>query len=244
MYRVHLAEFEGPLDLLLFFIKRDELNIYDIPISKITQDFMAYLDAMQSLSLDVVAEFIYMASVLMSIKAKMLLPRPEALDGDPNEFDPRTELVEKLLEYKRFKKMAGEIRILEEHRRQQHERRLFEQIAAPVVDEMNDPTLRPTLFHLILAYKRVLDHMPKKTVHEIRKVPVSIEEQMQFILKKLDKSVQISFFESVADFQDRIILVVTFLAILEMARSRQISIVTKDDYNDFWISRRQADYEK
>jgi len=242
MYRVQLTEFEGPLDLLLFFIKRDELNIYDIPISKITQDFMGYLDAMQSLNLDVAAEFIYMASVLMSIKAKMLLPRPELLDGDPTEFDPRTELVEKLLEYKRFKEMAGEIRVFEAHRRQQHERKLFEPIAPPVINEMDDPTLRPTLFQLILAYKRVLDNIPKKTVHEIRIIPVSIEDQAAFILRKLDHAVQISFFDSVSEFQERIVLVVTFLAILEMARNRQISIVTKDDYNDFWISRRQTDF--
>ena len=244
MYRVQLTEFEGPLDLLLFFIKRDELNIYDIPISKITQDFMSYLEAIQSLNLDVAAEFIYMASVLMSIKAKMLLPQSSKSDSALNEFDPRTELVQKLLEYKQFKELAGEMRRLEAHRREQHERKLFEPIATPVVDEMDNPTLRPTLFHLIYAYQRVLEKMPKKSVHEIQKIPVSLEAQMSFILKKLERAVQISFFESLADCRERVTVVVTFLAILEMVRNRQISVITKDGHNDFWISRRDPKPEE
>ncbi|NTW48130.1 MAG: segregation/condensation protein A [Chlorobiales bacterium] len=240
MYRVQLSEFEGPLDLLLFFIKRDELNIYDIPVARITKDFMSYLDAMQSLNLEVAAEFIYMASVLMSIKAKMLLPRPELEDGELDEFDPRTELVQKLLEYKRYKEVAEQIRTFEDDRRMMFVRGQYENIDAPVIDEMQDPGRRPTLFHLIMAYKSALDKMPKKTVHEVRRIPVTIEQQAEHILNRLSEKVQVSFFELVTNFHDRIVLVVTFLAILEMAKSRMVSIITKDDYNDFWISRAQS----
>ncbi|NTV45367.1 MAG: segregation/condensation protein A [Chlorobiales bacterium] len=240
MYRVQLSEFEGPLDLLLFFIKRDELNISDIPVARITKDFMSYLDAMQSLNLEVAAEFIYMASVLMSIKAKMLLPRPEPQDGELDEFDPRTELVQKLLEYKRYKEMAEHIRVFEDNRRMMFGRGQYENIDAPVIDEMQDPGRRPMLFHLIMAYKSALDKMPKKIVHEVRRIPVTIEQQAEHILSRLNEKVQLSFFELVSEYHDRIVLVVTFLAILEMAKSRMVSIITKDDYNDFWISRAQG----
>lgn len=235
MYRVSLSEFEGPLDLLLFFIKRDELNIYDIPISKITNDFLAYLNALQTLNLEVAADFIYMASVLMSIKAKMLLPRPESAEGELDEFDPRTELVQRLLEYKRYKEMALAIQSLEEQRRKHFARMQFENIEAPLVDE--SPLKRPTLFDLIQAYQYALANIPKKTVHEIQRIPVTIEEQTQKILERLSHTIQLSFREFVRDASERIVVVVTFLAILEMAKSHLIHIIVRDDYSDFWITK-------
>ncbi len=237
MYRVSLSEFEGPLDLLLFFIKRDELDIYDIPIAHITKSFMEYLDAMQELNLEIAADFIYMASVLMSIKAKMLLPRPEVPAGELDEFDPRTELVQKLLEYKRFKEIALTMQLLEEDRRQLFPRQNFEHIEA---SEIEDETKRPTLFDLIRAYQLAMKNMPKITVHEIKKIPVTIEQQTEFLLKKLDEQIQISFIKTVAEFADRITIVVTFLAILEMAKMRLINIIVREDYSDFWLTKANA----
>jgi len=237
MYRVSLSEFEGPLDLLLFFIKRDELNIYDIPIAHITKSFMEYLDAMQELNLEVAADFIYMASVLMSIKAKMLLPRPEVPEGELDEFDPRTELVQKLLEYKRFKEVALNMQLLEEDRRQLFPRLTFEHIEA---SEIEDETKRPTLFDLIRAYQLAMKNMPKITVHEIKKIPVTIEQQTEFLLKKLDEQIQISFIKTVQEFTERITIVVTFLAILEMAKMRLVNIIVREDYSDFWLTKANA----
>ncbi len=234
MYRVSLSEFEGPLDLLLFFIKRDELDIYDIPIAQITKSFMEYLDALQELDLEVAADFIYMASVLMSIKAKMLLPRPEVPAGELDEFDPRTELVEKLLEYKRFKEVALSMQLLEEDRRKLFPRLTFEHIEAA---EVEDETKRPTLFDLICAYQRAMKNMPKITVHEIKKIPVTIEQQTEFLLKKLDEQIQISFIKTVSEFTERITIVVTFLAILEMAKMRLVNIIVREDYSDFWLTK-------
>ncbi len=234
MYRIALSEFEGPLDLLLFFIKRDELDIYDIPISHITKNFMEYLDAMQELNLEIAADFIYMASVLMSIKAKMLLPRPEMPEGELDEFDPRTELVQKLLEYKRFKEVALTMQLLEEDRRQLFPRLVFEQIEA---SEIEDETKRPTLFDLIRAYQLAMKNMPKVTVHEIKKIPVTIEQQTEFLLKKLDEHIQISFLKTVEGFAERMTIVVTFLAILEMAKMRLINIIVREDYSDFWLTK-------
>ncbi|MCS6988606.1 MAG: segregation/condensation protein A [Chloroherpetonaceae bacterium] len=234
MYRVSLTEFEGPLDLLLFFIKRDELDIYDIPIAHITKSFMEYLDAMQELNLEVAADFIYMASVLMSIKAKMLLPRPESPSGELDEFDPRTELVQKLLEYKRFKEMALHLQLLEEDRRKLFPRLAFEQIEA---SEIEDETKRPTLFDLIRAYQIAMKNIPKTTVHEIKRIPVTIEQQTEFLLKKLDERIQISFLETVREFAERITIVVTFLAILEMAKARLVNLIVRDDCGDFWLAK-------
>ncbi len=235
MYRIALSEFEGPLDLLLFFIKRDELNIYDIPISKITNDFLEYLDALQTLDLEIAADFIYMASVLMSIKAKMLLPRPESVEGELDEFDPRTELVQRLLEYKRYKDMTQAIQQLEEQRRKHFQRLHFESIEAPLAEE---PVLkRPTLFDLIQAYQYALANIPKKTVHEIKRVPVTIEQQTEKILARLETCLQLSFLEFVRDAEERMVVVVTFLAVLEMAKAHLITILVRDDYNDFWISK-------
>jgi segregation and condensation protein A len=232
MYRITLSDFEGPLDLLLFFIKRDELDIYDIPISQITKNFLEYLDAMQELNLEVAADFIYMASTLMSIKAKMLLPRPELPEGELDEFDPRTELVQKLLEYKRFKEMSVHLQLFEEDRRQLFPRLLFDSIEARAVE---DDSKRPTLFDLIHAYQQAMMQMPKTTVHEIKKIPVTIEEQTAFLIEKLERQIQISFLETVSAFEERITVVVTFLAILEMAKSRIVNIIVRDDYNDFWL---------
>lgn len=234
MYRISLSEFEGPLDLLLFFIKRDELDIYDIPIAHITKNFMEYLDAMQELNLEVAADFIYMASVLMSIKAKMLLPRPEMPRGELDEFDPRTELVQKLLEYKRFKEVSLGMQLLEEDRRQLFPRLTFEHIEA---NEIEDETKRLTLFDLIRAYQLVMKNMPKITVHEIKKIPVTIEQQTDFLLKKLDEQIQISFIKTIEEFAERITIVVTFLAILEMAKMRMINIIVREDYSDFWLTK-------
>lgn len=234
MYRVSLTEFEGPLDLLLFFIKRDELDIYDIPISHITKSFMEYLDAMQELNLEIAADFIYMASVLMSIKAKMLLPRPESPDGDLDEFDPRTELVQKLLEYKRFKEMSLSLQLLEEDRRKLFPRLAFDSIEAV---EIEDATKRPTLFDLIRAYQIAMNNVPKITVHEIKRIPVTIEQQTEFLLKKLDEQIQISFVETARELADRLTIVVTFLAILEMAKSRLVNLIVRDDYGDFWLTK-------
>ncbi|KAK3604780.1 hypothetical protein CHS0354_000438 [Potamilus streckersoni] len=132
MYRIRLEEFEGPLDLLLFFIKRDEINVYNIPISKITEEFLAYLTAMKELDLEIAAEFIYMASMLISIKAKMLLPSTEVDASEIEDYDPRTELVERLLEYKQMKEASFQMRFQEEERRHLFERRQFDTL--PTVD--------------------------------------------------------------------------------------------------------------
>ncbi len=239
MFRISLDEFDGPLDLLLFFIKRDELDIYNIPISRITKDFIDYLDAMQSLNLEVAAEFIYMASLLMSIKAKMLLPSESSEEGEASEFDPRTELVERLLEYKRIKEGAEQMRLLEEERRRMFAKGYFEAFEPEVIDELDQPVNRPTLYHLIMSYKSVLDRMPRTRVQNVDEAPVTIDEQCEKILGFLKETIQISFRSVLQHEKNPLVVVVTFLAVLELCRGRKITVIVKEGYDDFWMSGRE-----
>ncbi|NTV02583.1 MAG: segregation/condensation protein A [Chlorobiaceae bacterium] len=238
MFRISLDEFEGPLDLLLFFIRRDELDIYNIPISKITGDFIAYIRAMQSLNLEVASEFIYMASMLMSIKARMLLPRQESEAADDGEFDPRTELIQRLLEYKRIKEGASELELLAVRREGMFSAGLFEEFEPEVIDEMDEAVNRPTLYHLMLAYQAVMDNMPKTRTQNVTEAPVTVEQQSALILGRLGDRVQVSFSSLFEECREAIVLVVTFLAVLELCRNRYITVIVKEGFNDFWISQR------
>lgn len=238
MFRISLEEFEGPLDLLLFFIRRDELDIYNIPISKITSDFIGYIHNVRTLNLEVAADFIYMASMLMSIKAKMLLPRQTEDGAETGEFDPRTELVQRLLEYKRIKEATSALSLLAEERENLFGRGFFEDFEPEVIDELDEPVNRPTLYHLMLAYKSVLDNIPRPMTRSVSDAPVTVEEQTSLILSRLSDRVQVSFCSVLEGVTERIILVVTFLAVLELCKNRRIIVLVKDGHDDFWIALR------
>ncbi|HHE31706.1 MAG TPA: chromosome segregation protein ScpA, partial [Chlorobaculum parvum] len=207
---------------------------------KITGDFIAYIHAMQRLNLEVAAEFIYMASMLMSIKARMLLPRPEPDDGHADEFDPRTELVQRLLEYKRLKEGASELEQLGIDRSRMFPRGVFEALEPEVIDEMDEPVNRPTLYHLMLAYQSVIDNMPKTRTQSVSDAPVTIEEQSALIMTRLEQRVQVSFTSLFEELREAIVIVVTFLAVLELCRNNKISVIVKEGVNDFWISQRES----
>jgi len=239
VFKISLEEFEGPLDLLLFFIRRDELDIYNIPISKITSDFIGYIGDARGLNLEVAADFIYMASMLMSIKAKMLLPRPAQESNVTDEFDPRTELVQRLLEYKRIKEAANALTKLAEMRENLFARGLFEEFEPEVLDDLDEPHLRPTLYHLMLAWKSVLDNQPRPMTPHVMDAPVTVEEQSALILLKLQGSVQLSFLALLEGVTERLVLVVTFLAVLELCKNKRLLVLVKDGYDDFWMTMRE-----
>lgn len=238
MFRITLDEFEGPLDLLLFFIKRDELDIHNIPISKITADFIAWIRQMQAFNLEVAADFIYMASMLMSIKARMLLPRGKVDNGDAGEFDPRTGLVQSLLEYKRIKEGAESLGRMAMLRENMFPAGFCERHDPEVIDELDEPLNRPALYDLMKAWQSVLDNMPKLRTQSVSDAPVTIEEQSVLIFARLRERVQVSFLSLFGERRDAIVLVVTFLAVLELCRDNKIFVLVKEGYNDFWISRR------
>jgi segregation and condensation protein A len=233
MYRVKLHTFEGPLDLLLFFIKRDELDIYDIPIARITKEFLDYIHFMQELDLEGAGEFILMAAELMQIKVKMLLPREP---GEEEEEDPRADLVRRLLEYKRYKEMAEKFSDYEDEARKLFYRQLFK--ADPKYYVPEDETLKDvTLFDLASSFRYALEHIPKKTFHEVELINVTVEEQTEYINQFLDSHTECTFRELVGSMKERIRVVVTFVALLEMIRSRILGIRQEEPYQDFWIFR-------
>ncbi|MCC6396514.1 MAG: segregation/condensation protein A [Bacteroidetes bacterium] len=233
MYRVKLTEFEGPLDLLLFFIKRDELDITNIPISRITQEFLEYLHLMASLDLEVAGDFIVMAATLMQIKVRMLLPRDESA---PDEEDPRAELVRRLIEYKRFKEMAQEFGSLEEEQRKIYYRRFFDADTTTVVEEEGEEFLKDiSLFNLISAYKSALDQMPRKIIHEVQLMPVSVDEQMSFVLDYLRVHGPTTLLQLVAHMVEKIRIIVTVMALLELTKNKVIGLAAVEGREDIAI---------
>ncbi len=238
-YRVKLQTFEGPLDLLLFFIKRDELDIYDIPIARITHEFLDYIRVMQELDLEIAGEFIVMAAELMQIKVKMLLPRAP---GEEEEEDPRAELVRRLLEYKRFKEASAVLSSLEDESVKLFYRQGFHADPKRVTLEDQEESLRSiTMFNLISAFKKVLDSVPKKVYHDVELLNVTIDEQMSYIADLFRSREQITFFELVAHMTDKLRVIVTIIAMLEMVKNRIIGIRPTDFEDDFVIYKMRSE---
>jgi len=212
-YRVRLNDFEGPLDLLLFFIKRDQLDIYDIPIARIAKEFLEYIHLMELLDLEVVGDFIVMAATLMQIKVKMLLPHEEGIE-DLIEDDPRRELADRLAEYARFKEAARNFGHLEEEGNKLLYRSYFRQderqFALPETEQLKDATL----IDLISAFKKIVDRMDTTPYHDIQRLNVTIDEQIEFLLDAVELDRPVHFLELATGMHERIRVVVTFIALL------------------------------
>jgi Uncharacterized conserved protein len=232
-YKIKLPTFEGPLDLLLFFIKRDELDIYDIPISRITKEFLDYIQVLQELDLEVAGDFIVMAAELMQIKVRMLLPR-EA--GEEEEEDPRADLVKRLLEYKRYKEASTVLSALENESGKLFYRMGFHSDSKVVTLEDQGASLKNvTMFNLIASFKRVLDNVPKKIYHDIELLNVTIDEQMSYIADVFRMREEISFFELVSHMTEKIRIIVTIIAMLEMVKNKIIALRQTEHEDDFII---------
>ena len=231
MYKVKLNHFEGPLDLLLFFIKRDELDIYDIPIAKITKEFLEYVNFIKMLDLEVAGDFILMASTLMHIKVRMLLPRE--LDEKGEEIDPRDELVKALLQYKRYKEMAEELSFLESAQRKLIFRGNFSEDIKETPHEYETLLKNVSVYDLAKYFKRAIEQIKEEPVHQINRINVSIDEQMQFIIQKLDEKSEINFLILMSELREKIRIIVTFIALLEMVKMGTVSIKSSKDLNDF-----------
>jgi segregation and condensation protein A len=238
-YTISLKQFEGPFDLLLFFIQRDEIDIYDIPISKITSDFLAYIKHLEEMNLDVASEFILMAATLMRIKAKMLLPRKE-LDEEGNEIDPRQDLVQQLIEYKKYKDILDDMRDLEEKRSQVHNRasasKELRKIAEKALVDVEMESI--TLFKLLKAFESVVakfEERKKAKVHTVIKYSFTIDEQKSFILQRIGRKQKTDFKSLFSEMKNRIHAIVTFLALLELLNIEKISIIIGEGTNNFWL---------
>ena len=235
MYTIKLNDFEGPLDLLLFFIKRDELDIYDIPIASITKEFLDYMHFLQQFDLEIAGEFLVMAAELMQIKVKMLLP-PE--QGEEEEVDPRANLIQRLVEYKRYKEMSLQMKDREDDQLKVHYRGYRSADEHSVEAETGEDMIRDvTFFDLIASFKFAMDRMPKKFVHEIDKINVTVDEQIAYIEEYFSRRSEATFYDLVKDFTERIRIVVTFLALLEVIRSKKIIIRQLRPFGDLSIMR-------
>ncbi len=244
-FEIKLTQFTGPFDLLLFFIERDELDIYDIPIAKITKDFLTYIEEMTSLNIELASEFILVAARLMQIKARMLLPRPE-IDEDGNEVDPRKDLIQKLLEYKRFKEASLEMEILLDERFKQFSRGYIanDLLAVRESATQEDELQTLDLYRLLTVYQKVLNryqHKPEEVRHTVIQYPYTIEDQKRHLSDLLQTNNRLDFESVMLQSKDRVQLVYSFLAILEMLQQQMIKIQIGLGYNNFWISERNAD---
>ncbi len=236
-YKVKLDIFEGPLDLLLFFIKRDEINIYDIPISYITKEYLEYLDVMTQMNLHLAGEFVNIASLLIRIKVRMLLPSQQVEDSEELE-DPRTELVQMLVEYRKYKEVSSILKKIEDD-----QLNLYYVTAKTDNDEI-DPDIFLSdidLLDLGLIFNKLLKNIPKPSYYNIQDSKINIPTQMQYLKSLFIEKKKIKFSEISTHIEDRIELIVTFLAILEMIKSRFITVSQKTIFGDFWLNKNKEE---
>jgi len=230
-FPVKLEVFEGPLDLLLFLIKKNKIDIYDIPVALITRQYLEYIELVKELDLDMASEFILMASTLIRIKIKMLLPSKEK---EEEEEDPREELVSALLEYKKYKEAAQTLQRKEEEEQVLYSRSDFSCMGA---DNRIDFLEEANIFDLLVAFKNVLDKQQMESYHSIEFQKVDLEQRIQYVLDYLANKEKVRFEELFQDNPIRLVLVVTFMAILELIRLQEIRIMQRRHFSQILIYR-------
>ncbi|NQT91076.1 MAG: segregation/condensation protein A [Candidatus Omnitrophica bacterium] len=233
-YKVKLEIFEGPLDLLLYLIRRDELNIHDIPISNITNQYVQYLDLMRMLDLDIAGEFLVMAATLMHIKSKLLLPPDETQEAE-EEQDPRAELVGKLLEYKKFKEAARQLQNMESKQKEVFTNPGSREIAPDAPDD--DLYFEANIFDLLTAFSKILKEVPKEKFYEVVKDEVTVSEKIHEIFHLLVKRPTIYFLELFHKVRSKIEIIATFLALLELIRMKEVLVKQDKVFSDIKIVR-------
>ena len=233
MFNIRLENFEGPLDLLLYFIKRDKIDIYDIPITEITNEYIQVIDEAKKLDVSVAGEFLFMASMLLRIKTQMLLPRQideEGLDID----DPRIDLVAQLIEYKKYRDLAHKLRNLHENNKDS----FFRSSAKIVYDqspEVSDFLKEVSLFDISKIFKDAIDNAPTQDSFKIYKEIVSLADQKKFIMESFEGNEVVSLKKIVKKLETKIEIIVTFLALLEMIKQSEILCTQKKIFQDIEI---------
>ncbi len=238
-YQIRLPQFEGPFDLLLFFIERDELDIYNIPINNIIKDFLNYIHEQESLNIELSSEFILFISTLMRIKAKMLLPRKE-VDAQGNEIDPRQELIDKILEYKRFKEASAQMADMEAMRMLMVKRGNIQKELSEIGEEAGEGTeiQAITLFKLMKSFEKVMQRLHDRVntpVHTVVPYNYTMESSREFLLGKAHKAKTLSFEKIFDDCENRVHAIFTFLSMLELVQGNFLKIVIGEGKNNFLI---------
>ena len=231
IYKVQLKNFEGPLDLLLYFIRRDELDIYDIPIAKITKDFIAVIEEWKRANLVLAGDFIVMASTLMRVKAKMMLPRPE-LDEDGEIIDPREELMQQLIDYKRFRDASDILKRMSIERSYKVARQFEQEISINEGDDLEIFFKDVTLYDLARKFKEAIDSKPVISQFELNREPVRLEKQKELILKYFDGEGRLKFSTIIKNLNTRMEIIVTFLAVLDLIRDGICGLQQQDVFGE------------
>jgi len=247
-YQIKLPQFEGPFDLLLFFIERDELDIYDIQISKIINDFVSYMHNAEELNIELSSEFILFVSTLMRIKAKMLLPRKE-LDAQGNEIDPRQELVDKLLEYKRFKEASARMAEMEAMRMLMVKRGNIQKEIMQIGEESGEGTeiQTITMFKLMKAFERVMQKVydrNNKPQHVVYSYNYTMEGSREYMMDMVMTEKTVTFEKIFNVCENRIHAIFLFLSMLELVQQKYMTIITGEGRNNFiieWNEHREED---
>ena len=216
-YQIKIENFEGPLDLLLYFIRKDEIDIYDIPISQITREFINVITEWKRLNMIVAGDFIVMASTLMRVKAKMLIPRPE-LDDDGIAIDPREELMNQLIDYSRFKDAASFLKKKNEESSLMLPRQFQQSINLDSADTLNLALEDITLFDIARYFKNAIEKRPIISQLELSREPIKLEQKKETIIKSFNEKRELSFINLTKNNQSKLELIVTFLAVLDLIR--------------------------
>ena len=238
-YQIKLPQFEGPFDLLLFFIERDELDIYNIPITKIINDFLEYIHSQENLNIELSSEFILFVSTLMRIKAKLLLPRKE-IDEQGNEIDPRQELIDKILEYRRFKDAAARLAEMEAMRMMMVKRGNLQREISAIGEEASEGTeiQAITLFKLMKAFEKVMKRLEErnnKPVHTVVRYNYTMEETREQMLEAAKQEKVMSFERIFDQCEERLQAIFTFLSLLELVQQKFLTIIIGEGKNNFII---------
>jgi len=245
-YKVQLEAFEGPLDLLLYLVKKDEVDIYDISIERITTQYLEYLETFEVLHIEVAGEFLVMAANLLYIKSRTLLPKDQQLpEEDAEEDDPRWELIRQLIEYRKFKEAAAHLRDQEDLQAALFSRAVsLDPAHAPVLDE-NMLIGDIGIFDLINAFQRALKRLPAEEKQgEIHEETFTVTDRINHLMRLVDRGVSMRFEELFGQASTRSELVVTFLAILELIRMKQFRVRQEEQFGEIWLDRTLPDEEE
>lgn len=234
-YKIKLEKFEGPLDLLLFLIQKNEVDIYDIPIALLTQQYLEYLEIIKEQELEGAGDFILMAATLMRIKAQMLLPK-SLLDEDEEFEDPRDLLVQQLLEYKRYKEVALEMAEIETQQRLVYPRAFFH-FESNGYDGEENVVANVTLYDLITAFQGILKRASVPHIHTVHELDVNIEDRIAFVLNQLIDKSRVSFVDFFSELDTKLVIIVTFLAILQLLNEKKIRLHQPNTFSEIWVSR-------
>ena len=240
-FEIKLPLFEGPFDLMLFFIERDELDIYDIPIFKITNDFLDYVHHMENLDIEVASDFILFAATLMKIKSRMLLPR-QVLNEQGELVDPREELLRNLLEYKKYKSVVEELSALELDRMSKEKRgNLVKELQElSKVEDVEAELQHLDLYKLLHVFQKCMSRLAARAdepTHTIIQYPYTIEQQKAFVLEKIRFKKQVPFTELISYKPEKIFVIYTFLAILELLQLSELTLILGEGFNNFWVEK-------